>query len=257
MKAYYVNRSDRDDRHYLFCGAMAAAGFRPDELVRVDAMKREDYPTREAVCNAGAADGFPEFFTYQRDKTWPEYNHMIGSWSMMRSWRMIAEQDDIGIHFVDDYYLRKQKWELESLIEPLNDLSILQLAWHERTDVFLLNKYDLPIPFEMEADVISEKQPQVLRGAAHGCSDWAILMTPEGAQALLKYQREHPYVNPELSVTAMYSTFRQMTGIYSLKDQNRYKSGLEVLLPEDNPWIGHLAEYTDKDMSNFGWGGEQ
>ena len=39
MKVYYVNRADREDRNYLFRGAMAAMGFLPEDLIRYENTK--------------------------------------------------------------------------------------------------------------------------------------------------------------------------------------------------------------------------
>ena len=243
MKAYYVNRLDRTDRHFLFRGAMAAAGFHQDDLIRVVAKNKEDYPTRERLCDAAADDGFPEFFNYQKHDGYPGYGHLICTWSVMRCWRMIAEQEDVAIQFLDDYYLRKSELELGTLIAPLTDLQILQLAWHERDDVWFLNAYDLPIQYKLEKLERSDKQPAVYKGAAQGCSDWANVLSPSGAQLLLDFMKLHPYVNTELTLTGLHHTFRQTEGIYSLADQNSKVNGTVVL--RDNPWVGHLVEYTD------------
>ena len=62
MKVYYVNRADREDRNFLFRGAMAANNFPAEDLIRVIAKNREDYPTRHALCDAASEDGFDGFF---------------------------------------------------------------------------------------------------------------------------------------------------------------------------------------------------
>ena len=92
MKAYYLNRSDRKDRDLLYKGAMACAGFAPHELIREDAIKIEDYPSREAVCEAAERE-FPEYFGYHKCSSarYPGVGHLVCSWGTMRAWRRIAD----------------------------------------------------------------------------------------------------------------------------------------------------------------------
>lgn len=251
MKVYYVNRSDRDDRNYLFRGAMAAAGFRPKSLNRVIAMHKEDYPDRDILCDAAAADGFPEFFLYQKGQTWPGYGHLVCSWSVMRCWRMIAEQDDVAIQFLDDYYLRVDKKELQRLLEVLDGFKIIQLAWHTRDDVFFEDKYNLKLPYRADELKISPVSSEVYIGAGHGCSDWALVLTPEGAQLILDYMKYHPELNTECALTGMHHAFRSIGGIYSVRDNNPEVIGTTVLKPDDNKWVGHLVEFTNKQQSDL------
>ena len=99
MIAHYVNRSDRDDRNYLFRGAMAAMGWRPEELVRIIAKNREDYPSRHEICDAASGDGFSGYFNRVRDRDYPGYGTLISTWSYLRSWRMIADGDEVTVFF--------------------------------------------------------------------------------------------------------------------------------------------------------------
>ena len=249
MKVYYVNRKDREDRNYLFRGAMAAMGFPAEDLIRVIAKNREDYPTRAELCDAGAADGFPGFFNRMKDREYPGYGHLVGAFSMMQSWRRIAEGDEVALHMIDDYYIKQPKHTLEQLLAPLVDLNLVQLAWHTRDDVFFLDNYNLGIPYEHVPEEVSERSPHFLKGAWHGCADWALVLSPVGAQAILDYMHYQSPINAECVTTAMQHTYRDFPGIYSLKDQPRHVNGNEVL--RDNIWIGHLVEYTDAPVSNL------
>ena len=249
MKVYYVNRQDREDRNYLFRGAMAAMGFPAEDLIRVIAKHREDYPSRAGLCDAGAADGFEGFFNRMRNRKYPGYGHLVGAWSMMRSWRIIAQGDAIALHMIDDYYIKQPKQALDELIAPLDDLNLVQLAWHTRDDVFFLDNYNLGIPYSHVAEEVSEKSPHFIKGAWHGCSDWALVLSPTGAQAILDYMHYQSPINAECVTTAMQHTYRDMPGIYSLKDQPRDVNGNEVL--RTNPVVGHLVEYTDKPDSDL------
>ena len=249
MQVYYVNRDDRPDRNYLFRGAMAAMGFRPEELIRVDAMKREDYPTRDLVCDAAIADRFEGFFTRMKERDYPGYGTVVQSWSYMRAWRTTAEGDAPALFLTDDYYVKQPKQALDLLLAPLDDFNIVQLAWHVRDDVFFLDHYDLGIPYEHVPEQVSSKSPYFLEGAWHGCSDWAIVFSPFGAERLLHYMETECPINNECAITAMQHTYRDMEGIYSLKDQPRDVNGNQVL--RTNPWIGHLIEYTEGDVSDM------
>ena len=251
MKAYYINRNDRLDRNYLFRGAMAATGFRPENLIRVIAKHKEDYPTRQILCDAAAADGFPEFFGYQRDKIWPGYGHLVCSWSVMRCWRTIANSGETAIQLLDDYYLKKDISELQQLINDLGDVQILQLAWHTRDDVFFKDEYKLGLPYRAEEPERSQKSDHVYVGAARGCSDWALVLSPEGAQLLLDYMRLQPYLNTECVITGLHFAFKEIRGIYSIVQNNPKVNGTVELQPEDNYWIGHLVAYTEGDMSDL------
>ena len=111
MKVYYVNRQDREDRNYLFRGAMAAMDFRPKELVRVIARNREDYESRAEICDKAAAEGygFEGFFNRVRDIDHPGYGQLICTWSVMLAWRMIAEGNEMCLCMIDDYYIKQPK----------------------------------------------------------------------------------------------------------------------------------------------------
>ena len=248
MKAYYVNREDREDRNYLFRGAMAAAGFAPNELKRCIAKNKEDYPNRQALCDAAADDGFSEFFGYQRDKDWPGYGHLVCSWSVMRCWREIASGDALAIQLLDDYYV-KNRWTLEKLIAALGTVDILQLAWHYREDVFFLNEYELPIAYEIEDNVSPSASDEVYIGAAQGCSDWANVLSPHGAQRCLDFMKYHPHLNTECILTGLHHTFKGTPNFYSVVANDPKENGTVVL--RNNGWIGHLVEYTSGNMSDL------
>ena len=249
MKVHYVNRKDREDRHYLFRGAMGTRGWAPGELIRVIAKRREDYPTRAQLCDAASEDGFAGFFQRVRDRDYPGYGHLCGGWSQMRSWRMIAEGEETVLHMVDDYCIKQDKRFFDMLLEPLDDLNIAQLAWHTRDDVFFLDHYNLGIPYQHFAEEVSEKSPYFIKGTWHGCSDWALVLSPQGAAWILDYMETESPINAECVTTALHHARPRLTGIYSLRDQPRHVNGNEVL--RDNPWVGHLVEYSDLPVSNL------
>ena len=249
MKVYYVNRADREDRNYLFRGAMACSGFPAEDLVRVIAKNREDYPDRDALCDAASEDGFDGFFQRVRDREFPGYGCLVSSWSTMRAWHMIVESGETSIFMLDDYYIKQPRAALDLLIAPLDDFSIIQLAWHVRDDVFFLDHYNLGIPYQHVVEKVSDKSPYFLEGAWHGCGDWAWVITAEGAETVLNYMHHQSPVQNECVLTAMQHTYRDYRGIYNLRDQPRDVNGNTVL--RTNPWVGHLIEYTEQPVSNL------
>ena len=249
MKAYYVNRSDREDRNYLFRGAMAAMGFRLEDLIRVIAKNREDYPSRAEVCEAGVADGFGGYFSYQKDAKYPGYGSLVSGWSYMCAWRMIAEGDETALFFLDDYCLKQPLDFFLRLIEPLDDLSIVQLAWHIQPDIFQRNIFDLPIRYIHKENEVSAKSKAFFDGAWLGSSDWALVFSPEGAAKLLDFTENYPFLGGETHITGLQHTDKEMAGIYSLRNQPSDVDGHQVLI--SNRWVRHLIEYTSKPASNL------
>ena len=249
MKVYYVNRADREDRNYLFRGAMAAMGFSSEDLIRVIAKNREDYPTRADVCDAAAADGFADYFNYQATAKYPGYGSLVSGWSYMRAWRMIAEGGETCLFFLDDYCLKQPYSDFQKLIEPLDDLSIVQLAWHIQPDIFQRNIFDLPIRYKHRELEVSKQSTHFYEGAWQGSSDWALVLSPEGAARLLSFISEYPYLGGETHITGLQHIYTDIKGIYSLKDSPPDVDGHRIL--QSNPWVLHLIEYTNKHASDL------
>ena len=162
---------------------------------------------------------------------------------------MIAEGGETAICMIDDYYIKQSKAKLEMLLYPLHDYKIVQLAWHLRDDIFFLNHYNLDIPYDHVPLQVSDKSPYFYEGMWHGCSDWALVMSPEGTRMLLRYMEEESPINSECAPTALQHTHRDVRGTYSLKDQPERVNGTMVL--RDNPWVGHLIEYTSGAASDL------
>lgn len=249
MIVYYINREDREDRNYLFRGAMANMGFPVENLIRVIAKNREDYPTRELICDAAAADGFEGYFMRMRSREYPYYRTLVSAWSIMRAWRMIAEGTEVALQLLDDYYIKQPCVALHRLVMPLTDLRIVQMAWHTRDNVFFRDKFKLGIPYQYVRDEVSDKSPHFLKGAWQGASDWALVMSPEGASMLLDYMETRSPIDTECAITALQHTRPTLSGIYSLKNQPREVNGTVEL--RTNPWVGHLIRYTEGSESDL------
>ena len=249
MRAYYLNREDRLDRNFLYRGAMAHAEFRPEELVRWIAKNKEDYASRAELCDAASDDGFPEFFQYQKKQSAIGYGHLVVTWGFMGIWREIANSDGHAISGNDDYYLKRKKQQLLQFIEELGEVDILCLIWHKRDDIFLLNRFNLPIPYQVEPLRHAPQSSRAYIGAPEGCSDQAILFSPRGAQRVLDYMRDYPYINSEYALTAMHHTLRNSPNFYCTVDNDPREMG--NMVARNNYWIGHLVEYTDGKMTDL------
>ena len=162
---------------------------------------------------------------------------------------MIADGDEVTVFFNDDYYVKQPKVMLEMLLAPLGDFNIVQLSWHTRDKVFFHDNFDLGIPYEHQAEKVSDKSPYFLEGAWHGCADRSLVLSPKGAEALLAYMLDESPIDTECATMALQHTHRDFPGIYSLRDQPRDIDGNQVL--RTNDWVGHLIEYTEGPVSDL------
>ena len=255
MQAYYLNRSDRRDRDFLYRGAMACAGFTANSLQREDALLKEDYPTREALCEAAECE-FPAYFRYHKesDATYPGIGHLVCSWGTMRAWRRIAQGRHPAVFTCDDYYV-KSRQKLEQLLSSLGgEANIIQLAHHARDDLFLRDEHDLEMPYQFGSYRWSHMTPDVYEGMAYSSSD-NLYLSPYGAQTLLDYLAECPALNTECATQGMHQAwlhgkFRRVSGTFSVVDNDTAEQGIHVM--RNNGWIGHLVEYTSGAMSDIG-----
>ena len=147
--------------------------------------------------------------------------------------------------------MKQKKQDLEFCIGFLDDLRIVQLAWHTRDDVFFEDRYKLGLPYKPEQLRKSEKMPEFYVGAADGCSDWAMVLSAEGAGMLLDYMKNSPYLNTECVITGMHHAYGNIPGLYSVIDNAPKVDGTVELQPHHNKWIGHLIEYTEHNASDL------
>lgn len=248
MKHYYINLDRREDRNFLFRGAMAAQGVSVNDLIRVPARDIEKYQERKDICNAAIDDGFEEFFTFQKDDGDIGKGHLICSWSIMRAWRMIADSDETAMQWVDDYALSGNISEIERVVATLDDLNIVQLSWHDRPDFFVSNAKKSQIKYDIWREYdISPKCPDFYEGSK-GCSDWVIILSPDGAQFLLDYMAMFPFIYTELAIFAS-SCHVDYKGVYSAVHNDGKSHGTKELF--GNGWIIDLSKYTHGDSSDL------
>lgn len=247
MQHHFVNRRSRPDRRYLWTGAMASQGVKPDEIVRHLAMDIDDYKTPEEVCEA-AREEFPEYFTFHlyNPQRHIGFGHLVISWSIMRMWREIASGTEIAGAWIDDYALRVPHAKLRELAESVQP-DILQLAWHLRDDVFLRNDYDLPVSYQAPAHLSRHARFPALWQGTRGCAEWCMLLSPRGARLLLEFIAWRPYYNTEIAVPAFYFETWD-SGVYSVVANHEREHGVMTL--KNNGWVCHLVEYTDGIVSD-------
>lgn len=245
----YVNRSSRPDRNYLWRGAMAAQGVEPEEMHRHNAMDKDDYPDAGAICEAAAADGFPEFFNFHKDNPQPHiaFGHLICSWSVMRMWRHIAEEPSThGRQFawLDDYALRVPAPEVHHLIVHIEP-EILQLAWHTYDRLYYEDYYNLGKTWNVPRTLTACED--VYPGAI-GCSDWALVLTRTGAARILEYMAYEPRLNTERVIAGLAAEW-DIPRIYSVVDNHPHSHGLIPI--HGNRWVLQLCAYTDGERSDL------
>ena len=245
MKHYVVNRASRCDRLLLWQGAMAAQRVpREDFNIRV-AMDKDDYTTRDAVCKAAIKDGFKGFFGYHLENCvdYIGYGMLLGSWSVMRMWREIAEGTETAVAWVDDYALGVPARTLSRWVAEL-DPDVVQLCWHYRHDFFdpSHESYRSEYPV-LPRGSESKAGRKDVRIGADGASDWALVLSPQGAQWLLDYMERVPFFNTEMVVAPMWFENSNRKSVYSVTANNPQVHGMVEM--RGNRWVIGLAQFTD------------
>ena len=250
MHAYTLNRDDRPDRWELYKAAMQEMGFEEGEIHRQPAYLVEDYANREELCDRAAAD-FPEFFNAQRDRKWPAYGHIVTTWGWMHILRNVASMIDVDFVFMspDDYALKRPKQQVIDLCYRLGDVKILQFAYHycDFVHEHLRRHYQKSLPRRVQKLERPRNMSAVWKGTGMGAADICV-MSPEGAQLVLDYMCESPYVNFEHILYAL-DHEKAPTGTYSVVENNMNEDG--NVLMQKNAWIQHLIDKTDGKASDL------
>lgn len=248
MKAFTLNRDDRPDRWQLYQQQMYAVGFNDKELRRYSAYLVEDYENREHLCEVASQD-FPEFFNAQRGKTWPPYGHLVCTYGCLHALRDIANSTGYVMFSCDDYALKKTKWQLEQTVEALKDVNCLLLAYHcvEYVHWNVRDQYGVALPRRVIRRKRSKRCPLVWEGTGFGSSE-SFVLSPEGAQILLRYMREKPYMFLEPVVYWLYHDWNPK-GFYSIVENDFRESGIVIM--RNNAWIEHLVKKTPGKVSDL------
>lgn len=246
MQALTLNRSDRPDRWELYQSAMREVGFSDGELHRQEAYLVEDYANRADLCDQASA-AFPEFFGFQRDKTWPAYGHIVTSWGWLQMLKTVSESDGYFMVSPDDYALKRPKSRLIELIEKLGDVRILQLAYHHCDFVHAeVARHYNRLLFK-RVKKFARVGRDVWRGTGMGAAD-IFVVNPEGAQLILDYLKVEPFVNVEHVLYALDHS-RSPSGTYSVIENNLDEDGLVEMTK--NAWVRHLIGETDGKVSDL------
>ena len=191
---FTLNR--RPERKWAWLGAVKSRHVSDETIHIMAAMDGKTYPNIEALVDAVVADGFPWFEIF-KDPQWdkPEHPHsklgnLATTWSFLRAFRKVIELDVLSIVMVDNYFLGKGWYYFDKLIEPIDDLRILQLHhWDSRkhpNPEFRNN--DFPrVPWYPD-----EVCRDVSRGLA-GVGDSTLLLSPSGAQQIIDWSKEQPH----------------------------------------------------------------
>lgn len=247
MKHHVVNRKSRVDRLLLWQGAMAAQHVPQSDIVVHVAKDKDDFPTREDVCLAAIDDGFSGFFSYHLENKidYIGYGMLIGSWSAMRMWRDIKDRGETAVAWLDDYALGVHYQTLENFVDELQPApDIIQLCWHYRPDLFTPENNRLPWPVKLPKLKGRKlyRRNDVMVGC-EGTADWALVLSPLGAQWLLEHMEVVPYFNTESLVAAMWAENQHRNTVYSMMANDPRVHGL--LQMSGNKWVVGLGHLTD------------
>ena len=264
IKAFTLNRDDRIDRWNAYQQQMHAVGFSDTQLRRYSAYLVEDYENRDHLCEEASKD-FPVYFKAQKGKTWPPYGHLVCTWGCLKAIRDIAEGSGYVMFSCDDYALKQKKWILEETVESLKNVNCLLLAYHcvDYVHRNVQNSYGVNLPKRLIKRKRSSQSRLVWEGTGFGSSENFVL-SPEGAQLILRYMNEWPYMFVEPVVYWLYHSWNPK-GFYSVVGNSLKEDGLVVM--KKNEWITHLVDntagkfsdlsayhdYTEKDNPNTKW----
>lgn len=250
MQHHYVNRACRVDRNHLWRGAMAAQGVQLHEMRRHVAMDKDDYTDAASICEAARVE-FPEFFGFHLESPQPHigFGHLICSWSVMRMWREIAAGRNIACAWLDDYALRVPVVHFNALYSAIAP-DVLLLAWHARPDLYIERRYvrrQWNVPSALFPEQTRVHTNAVYRGTM-GSSDWAVVLTPQGAGAVLDYMASEPLLNTEFAIGGM-AADGVGTEVWSVVASNRYSTGLKPIY--GNHWVMDLGSFAEGAFSDL------
>ena len=207
-KAMYINLDSQPERNFYMRAMLTGMDCSLDSIIRFSAKAGKNYPDKESICEAAAADGFP-FFEGIWEKTWMTLSCLGLQWSWCAALRAIAEDEDITLLMVDDYTLRKEWWKFRELVGCIDeDLKILQVAqWYPHLEDEGLAKLVRPR--------FIRHYNELLNYGFNGAGDGIMIYSPAGAEMMLQWLSEDPYSLPELQV--YYKSQTEIEGCFSVK----------------------------------------
>ena len=149
----------------------------------------------------------------------------------------------------DDYALKKTRGRLGHTLHVLRDVNCLLLAYHcvDYVDWNVRNTYGITLPKRVIRKKRSPKSSLVWQGTGFGSSE-SFVLSPQGAQLILRYMNENPYMFIEPVVYWLYHAWNPK-GFYAVVGNSFQENGLVVM--RKNEWLAHLVEHTDGKVSDL------
>lgn len=208
-KVMYINLDFQPERNFYMRAMLTGMDCPLDSIIRFPAKAGKNYPDKQSICRAAAADGFP-FFERIWEKTWMTLPCLGLQWSWCAALRVIAAGEDITLLMIDDYTLRKEWWAFRGLVGCIDeDLKILQVSqWYPHfEDNGRLGKLVSPR--------FIRHYNELLNYGFNGAGDGLIIYSPAGAEMMLQWLSEDPYFLPEIQVYLKSQT--EIEGCFSVK----------------------------------------
>ena len=182
-----LNLESRPDRKWAAIGALDLA-YTPLERVRIwNAVPASDFENIEQIGEAAAADGFPWFVEYVKTRSFIKHPMIVAqAWSYCQMLRHLVVQDLTGLILYDDRYILD--------FEQLSAINYwLARSYHQDSEPYLM------VQFEHYENIhhntgyewnFHRNFPYLVEGPL-GCSENAILYSPEGARFALEFLEEN------------------------------------------------------------------
>lgn len=206
-RVYYINLSDRQDKHWVQRATLGMRGFPFSIVDRFEAVDGRSYKTFDSIIQAIIDDGFPTYKIFF-DKPPPDAHdparikNVAGEWSHLRCLRQIVERDEITLVLEDDTCIDSWMNSLNRILKTINDLQILYLEfWFHKC----------------ETDLESLLMPAIIEKVYygfHGSGSRARLFTPKGAKQFLQLTLDNPWHNSEMQVYEAWRRSVILDGIY-------------------------------------------
>ena len=234
-RAMYINLDSQPERHFYIRGLLTGMDCPLDSIARIPAKPGKDYPNKESICEAAAADGFP-FLKDIWEKTHMCLPKLGLQWSWCGALREIASGDDITLLMVDHYILRKPYPVFQQLVGSITDveLNIVQVAqWYPHFDN---NWLDGLMPSHLKDPWIPKvASPRYIRFyneflnyGFNGAGDGVTIYSPAGAKMMLEWLEDNPYFHPEYQIYR--KSEKEVEGCFSVNYPHTWVGAIDSTL---------------------------
>ncbi len=180
-KVVYLNLSIHIERDATMRQWLASIGVPSESILRIEGKDAATYEDREAIIDAGVADGFTELRELSNMPEWYGKGDAAYAWAIRCVLREVRDAEGACIVLLDDAELLKQFYEYETLVAETCDFDIIQLApWlpPETSTRFYNLLAKMPEPSVCDFDIRFQ----------HGCpypGEHANIYSPDGARKML------------------------------------------------------------------------